>query len=208
MRTLGRWLLWGVLVAVLLGIAVLTVRQQIVRFHHPDLPRIVEVPAFDLVDPGGQRVRLEDFRGSPWVAALFSTRCTGDCPPTLDRLAALGKESSGDGRTRWVALTLDPEHDTPAVLRVFARQKLGPRALSRWSWLTGDGEALRLLLREGILVPKAPAPESAPEASVGVPARPHLVLVDRDGWVRGYYDARNEGEMVLLRRDLESLTPR
>lgn len=62
-------------------------------------------------------VRLADYRGEPVVLVFGYTRCPDVCPTTLARLARamrlLGRRAD---RVRVVMVTVDPEHDTPALL--------------------------------------------------------------------------------------------
>jgi cytochrome oxidase Cu insertion factor (SCO1/SenC/PrrC family) len=97
-------------------------------------------PAFFLIDHRGARVTAETLRGAPAVLTFIYTNCHATCPALLGRLRALEARHSGDAR--FVAVTLDPERDTPGVLAEYAaRWGLGPR----WHLLTGDPGAVRRL---------------------------------------------------------------
>jgi protein SCO1 len=97
-------------------------------------------PAFALVDHRGARVTAGDLRGAPAVLTFVYASCHDTCPALIGRLRAL--ESRQPGATRFLAVTLDPERDTPAALAAHAaRWGLGPR----WHLLTGDPAAVRRL---------------------------------------------------------------
>jgi protein SCO1/2 len=97
-------------------------------------------PAFFLIDHRGARVTAETLRGTPAVLTFIYASCHATCPALIGRLQALEARQPGDAR--FVAVTLDPERDTPAALAGHAaRWGLG----SRWHLLTGDPVAVRQL---------------------------------------------------------------
>ena len=101
----------------------------------------------ELVDQDGRKVRFyEDMlRGKTVVIDAFFTTCNGICPVMGKALQAVQK-SFGDhlGEDLFlISITLDPEHDTPAVLSEYAeRLKAGPG----WSFLTGPPEQVEHVL--------------------------------------------------------------
>ncbi len=76
---------------------------------------------FALTDPQGRRVALADFRGKLVLLYFGYATCPDVCPTDLaiigQALRDLG--ASGD-EVQPVFVTLDPERDTPAVLREYA----------------------------------------------------------------------------------------
>jgi protein SCO1/2 len=80
------------------------------------------VPDFALVDQTGRTVRLSQFRGTPVAVTFAYTRCpvATACPMTMTKFAkidaALVKKSYGE----LLSITVDPQNDTPEVLRDFA----------------------------------------------------------------------------------------
>lgn len=71
-------------------------------------------------DANGRMRSLEDFRGKV-VAVFFGyVQCPDVCPTTLAELAAVRKELGRDGeRLQGVFVTVDPERDTPEVLKAY-----------------------------------------------------------------------------------------
>ncbi len=75
---------------------------------------------FDLTDADGQRRRLTDFAGKVTVVFFGFTHCPDVCPTTLLELAAVKKALGADGeRVQGVFITVDPERDTPALLKAY-----------------------------------------------------------------------------------------
>jgi protein SCO1/2 len=101
-----------------------------------------EVPDFALVDQTGKTVRLSQFRGEPEAVTFAYTRCpiATACPMTMAKFAKINAGLTGKGSGRLLSITVDPENDTPAVLRDFA-SKIGADP-KRWKFLTGDPRAV------------------------------------------------------------------
>lgn len=101
-----------------------------------------------LIDQHGREVDLypDLIRGRSIVLHSFFARCEGSCPIMMTTLQALQKRL-GDrvGRdVMLVSITVDPTHDTPAVLADYARRvKAGPG----WYFLSGDPERVNAALR-------------------------------------------------------------
>ena len=75
---------------------------------------------FQLTDHTGQPRSLKDFQGK--VVALFFgyTQCPDVCPTTLAELAEVKKALGADGaKLQAVFVTVDPERDTPEVLKAY-----------------------------------------------------------------------------------------
>ena len=75
---------------------------------------------FQLTDHNGQPRSLKDFQGK--VVALFFgyTQCPDVCPTTLVELAEIKKALGAEGsKLQGVFVTVDPERDTPEVLKAY-----------------------------------------------------------------------------------------
>ena len=85
------------------------------------LPVLAEVPDFTFLDQEGRTTRAEDFRGAPWVADFIFTRCTSACPMLTAQMGNLERRLGADAeRVRLASFSVDPEHDTPEVLKRYA----------------------------------------------------------------------------------------
>ncbi len=101
-----------------------------------------------------------------------------------------------------VSVSVDPEHDTPAVLRDYA-EKLHAQP-QRWDFLTGSSPAIYDLSRNGFKLAIADG-----SGEMGTPVHStRLVLVDRQGEIRGYYDAPGSGCGNEITRGHESSSAR
>jgi protein SCO1/2 len=158
------------------------------------------IPPFQLTERSGRPVALADLRGSVWVATLFFSRCADTCPLQVARLAALGAGFREASPLRLVAITVDPAHDTPAVLAAYAR-RLGLDQ-DRVLLLTGDRAVIADLARRGFHL--AVGEVAGPDASGGllVAHSDRLALVDAAGRLQGTYPSRDPEAMERLHRDL------
>ncbi len=73
---------------------------------------------FKLVDQNGATVTDADIKGRPFLVFFGYTHCPDICPATLfevsEVMRALGKDAD---RTGALFITVDPERDTPAVMK-------------------------------------------------------------------------------------------
>jgi protein SCO1 len=108
-------------------------------------------PDFELRDQNGEPWRLSQARGSLVAVQFLYTRCPMPevCPRLAAAFARVQKRFAGRADLTLVSITLDPRHDTPAVL---ARYATYWRAQSGWRFLTGSAEDVRrVAARFGII---------------------------------------------------------
>lgn len=178
------------------------------------------VPEFTLTERSGQPVGLRDLRGLVWVADFMYTQCPDTCPLQSAELARLQAEFVGSADLRLVSITLDPEHDTPAVLGRYAR-RFG--AGDHWFFLTGSRRQTFCLATRGFHLPVSdprtppidcglalrlgPSPAWAHEGHepLRILHGPRLTVVDREGRIRAYRQATDPDDRSELRRDLRAL---
>src|SRR5947209_13617000 len=145
---------------------------------------------FCLTERGGATVTQDDLKGKVWVASFLFTRCTAGCPQVSTTLSGLQKDLRDYPDVRLVTFTVDPDHDSPSELREYAdHYGADPE---RWLFLTGkEGEIYRLL-REGFQVhaEQNRGPQRTPGNEVAHSTK--LVVVDRRGRVRGYFDGMSD----------------
>jgi protein SCO1/2 len=96
-------------------------------------------PGFDLIDTAGQPRTLASYRGHVVVLVFGFTFCPEACPTELFKLAQVMKRLGSDAdRVQVLMVTLDPERDSPEVLRRYVAA-FDPR----FGALTGTAEQLR-----------------------------------------------------------------
>jgi protein SCO1/2 len=107
------------------------------------LPVIGPAPPFALTSQDGRQVALADLRGKVVAVAFIYTGCPDICPMLTEKMVrvqdALG--AAFGAKVAFVSISLDPEHDTPAVLKDYA-QAWGAKP-GGWLFLTGSVDAVR-----------------------------------------------------------------
>lgn len=103
-------------------------------------------PPQGLVDQRGDAFRIEDLRGTPTILTFVAARCTDACPLIEAQIASAAHDARTRMRNvRFLTITLDPEHDTPAVMRSIAN-RFDARA-PRWLLLSGNPSLIHTLMR-------------------------------------------------------------
>jgi protein SCO1 len=111
--------------------------------HSQRLPIIRTAPDFTLTSQDGIRVSLRDFRGRVVAVTFIFASCTDTCPLLTDTMARVQDKlgSTFGSQIAFVSITVDPDRDTPDVLKQYA-QNFGAN-LEGWAFLTGDPGAIR-----------------------------------------------------------------
>jgi protein SCO1/2 len=108
------------------------------------------LPEFTLLDQEGRAVAVSRLRGKQVVLNFIFTRCpiATMCPAATERMAQLQKAAKEAGAKDFelVSISLDPEYDTPGILKEYAQVR--GLDTSNWSFLTGPDAAVRHLLAQ------------------------------------------------------------
>jgi protein SCO1/2 len=144
------------------------------------LPTIGPAPDFVLAAQDGRQVALHDLRGKVVAVAFIYISCTDVCPLLTEKMAqvrdelgpAFGKE------LEFVSITVDPERDTPEVLKGYAEAFGADRG--GWYFLTGKPAAIREVARRyGVAV--------SPREGGDIDHTLLTSLIDRHGTLRVQY---------------------
>lgn len=104
------------------------------------------LPQAELVDQNGSLVQLDrTFAGKTVVLSFVFTRCPDRtlCPAISGKYAAMQPQLD-PAKFALVEITLDPQYDSPAILRQYAA-RFGARP-DVWTFLTGKGSTVQRLL--------------------------------------------------------------
>jgi len=196
------WVAFAAL-ALALPMGALLFRQE----ARPELPVLAQLPQFSLVAEDGKPFGRDDLLGRVWIADFVFTSCADACPrlqakmkKLQDRLVPLEQ----GGNIGLLSISVDPERDTPQKLKQYgdifgARQGL-------WRSLTGEQKEVERTVVQGFHTAMAKIPREGADPHLEAFDIMHgerLVLVDRMGRIRGFYDA-DEPDKVL--RDARLLT--
>jgi protein SCO1/2 len=117
------------------------------KIRQQRLPNIAPAPGFALTSQDGTPVALTDLRGKVVAVTFIYTSCTDVCP-VLTALMAHVQDKLGPDfgkRIAFVSITVDPERDTPEVLKRYA-ETFGADH-NGWTFLTGDPAAIQEVIR-------------------------------------------------------------
>lgn len=139
----------GVFMAVLLLCHVAMTRGAAYAAE-PKYTRTVEhyqIPDVTLVNQEGEQVKLKHLLESEEVVLvdfIYAT-CTTICPVLSAGFVSLQRKLAAENKSpRLVSISIDPDHDTPVVMKEYLRRY---RAGPGWSFLTGSRADIELVLR-------------------------------------------------------------
>ena len=191
------WKATLILIPLLTAAGLFFLRQaQVARLSSHELPKTGIVPPFQLIDQNGGSYGSQQLLGKIWIADFVYSTCPGPCPMISSRMGELQKPLR-DTDVKLVSFSVDPQHDTPAVLRDYAA-KLNAQP-GRWHFLTGDKDTIYRLASEGFKLATLEGEAAGPIHST------RMVLVDRSGTIRGYYDATDADAVTRLLADTNHL---
>ncbi|MCI0465994.1 MAG: SCO family protein [Beijerinckiaceae bacterium] len=88
---------------------------------------------YTMVGSDGRAVSSSELSGRPYLVFFGYTHCPDFCPTTLLDISAVFKELGPDKKVAAILVTVDPERDTPDVLKAYL-ENFDPRIVG----LTGD----------------------------------------------------------------------
>jgi len=131
--------------AILMLVPIHDAPQQM--FEQQPLPKIGQAPEFSLISQDGGHVSLADFRGKVVAVTFIYTLCTNTCPVLTPMMSFVQDQLGADFGVKiaFVSITVDPERDTPEVLKEYA-QAFGAN-LAGWFFLTGPSDVIHDVTR-------------------------------------------------------------
>lgn len=140
------------------------------------------VPPFEFVDQNGDTITNEDYKGKVYVVEFFFSTCPSICPIMKKNLVEVQEEFANNENFGIASFSIDPNHDTPAVLKEYA-ERAGVEH-ENWHLLTGDREEIYGLANSGFSIY---AGEDS-EAEGGFAHSGYFALVDQEGYIRSRRD--------------------
>jgi len=183
---------------VTLGLLLWLRNVEVVALRQRTVSSYGTVPSFQLVNQNGQVFGSAQLAGKIWIADFIYTTCPGPCPMISGRMSELQKPLEKTD-VHLVSFSVDPEKDTPEVLRGYAEKLQAEPA--RWDFLTGPKSTIYKLSHDGFKLAVSDGTDAE-----GIPVHStRMVLVDRHGQIRGYYDAAEADAMTKLLADTNHL---
>lgn len=180
----------GTLTVIVFLLAIFTGNLKLSR---DPLPTISSAPEFTLINTNNTAYGSKNLAGKVYIVDFFFSRCQGPCPVLAQKMGALVRSFDGQPTVQFVSISVDPDYDTPTVLAQYAQSLNADQ--TRWHFLTGEKATITQLVTTGFKVG-------------GQPIMAHsvyMVVVDKMGMIRGYYDAMDEKSYRKLFVDISKL---
>ncbi|MFZ3181455.1 MAG: SCO family protein [Methylocystis silviterrae] len=159
------------------------------------LQRIQRMPDAQLLDAEGRAAQLSAYtRGAVTALAFFYAQCVdpAGCPLAWSTFETVARDANDDpllkSRLRLVFASLDPEHDTPRVMRLLQSSENEADRVP-WAFVTSRSlsDLSPLVAQMGQDI--AFETDRAGRRSGAINHMLKVFLVDPDGWVREIYSA-------------------
>jgi protein SCO1/2 len=157
-----------------------------------------QIPDFSFVNQDSQRVTRQTVAGKIYVADFFFTTCPTICPKMKSQMLRVYEKFKNNDQVVLLSHTIDPEHDSVAVLRDYA-ERLGVSS-SKWQFVTGAKDSIYTIAAQYMV--SAMEDEKEPGGFVHSGA---FILVDTNRHVRGIYDGTNPEQVDQLIKDIPLL---
>jgi protein SCO1/2 len=167
--------------------------------HEPStgqLPLLWEAPAFSYPDQDSRIVTEKTLRDHVWISDFIFTGCASICPMMTAKMSRL-QQTIANPNIHFVSFSVDPDHDTPQVLKAYA--KMWKADESRWHFLSTSWERLAATAA-GMKTFVRPPDKDEPIQHSSL-----FILTDASGQVRGVYDSNDSAALQRLIGDALTL---
>ena len=177
------------------------------RWNESDMDTVFQtIPDFTLTDENGQSFSAQTLKGKIYVTSFFFTRCGTICPKITTQLSRVQDAFHLDPEVQLLSISVDPKFDQPEKLATYAKRFDANRG--QWHFLTGEKKEIYPLALKGFHVPLADASEY--DAAIKNPDETfihseRLILVDKEGIIRGFYDGTDKKEVDRLLVEIKVL---
>jgi protein SCO1 len=155
------------------------------------------VGPFSFIDQKGNVLNDDSVKGKIRIVNFFFARCKGTCPKMNGNLVLVYDKYKQSPDIVFISHTVDPKNDTVAVLNEYARRM--DITYRNWFFVTGSYNDIAEIQNQ-YLLPKADG-----SATDQIAHSQHLILVDKEGRIRGAYDGLVMNEILKLREDVKLL---
>jgi protein SCO1 len=161
------------------------------------------IPPFSLIDQEGKPATYTLVKGKIHVADFFFTRCGTICPKIQTNLTRVQEIFKDNPDVLFLSYSVDPENDKPEQLRAYAeRYQAIP---GKWYFLTGDKAQIYNLAQRGYFLPVVDHGVSYGKPDETFIHSEKLVLVDKQGIIRGFYDGTDKEDVDRLIAEIRVL---
>lgn len=165
-----------------------------------ELDRFHRIPAFEFLNQDGEPVSSDSYKDTIYVATFFFATCPGICSPINERLMAVQEEIMDMDDVRMLSHSITPEIDTVEVLSTYASKRGIDSAT--WDLVTGDRDKLYSLAKAGYFASEDMGED---EAEGDFKHTENIMLVDRNGMIRGIYNGLSRNAILNVIADIQLL---
>lgn len=158
-----------------------------------------QIEDFIFTNQDSMEVSNSTFKNKIYVADFFFTTCPTICPIMKTQMLRVYEHFENDDGILFLSHTIDPDHDTVALLHDFA-ERLGVSS-KKWHFVTGPKEYIYEIGQNSYMV-TAMEDENEPGGYLHSGA---FILVDPDRHIRGLYDGTKEDQVDRLISDIPKL---
>ncbi len=159
-----------------------------------------KIPFFSYLNQDSVRITSKDLKGKVWIANFFFTSCPSICPPMMSQMRRLNVLTNDvEKEVQFISFSIDPNNDKPYVLKKYIKNN--GISTKNWVLLTGNEKKTHKLGVDHFMVH---AKKDA-MASGGFAHSDGMVLVDKEGYVRGIYLGTQTPQVDQLNIDLRKL---
>lgn len=197
---------------VILVFGIYAIPKIIARFSEKELLKFEKVPEFEFTSQDNELVSNANFNNKVYVVEFFFTSCPTICPRMNENMVKIQNEFYGNPDFGIASVSIDPERDSPEVLKAYAKDK--GATLKNWFFLTGDKEDVYSFSNDGF---KLYAGENK-DVEGGFEHSGLFALIDKDGYIRSrtvvngeienpikFYNGLDDKEIQWLKEDIHLL---
>ncbi|HVJ63861.1 MAG TPA: SCO family protein [Bdellovibrionota bacterium] len=160
-----------------------------------DVPPVLgQMNDFELTSQEGRKITRKDFHGSVLVVNFIFSKCPDVCPLLNKQMSEIQARLKGTAKAiQLVSISVDPQNDTPDVLRKYSAQfNADPRL---WTFLSGPlDKILKVVVddfKQALDGQKLTTLEDRMDGMMEITHSEKFVLVDQSGQIRAYMTANS-----------------
>ncbi len=157
------------------------------------------IPSFTFTSQAAKPFGLSNLKGKVFVADFFFTRCPSICIEMTSELLRVQEFFKNEPQVALVSFSVDPTYDSPEVLAEYAEKYNA--STDNWTFLTGEAKNIYELARCGFFIVAKPNQEIENDFIHS----DKLVLVDKEGRIRGYYSGTDREDVDRLITEIQIL---
>jgi protein SCO1/2 len=170
------------------------------------------VPEFEFENQNGEMISNQNYDNKVYVVEFFFTSCPTICPRMNENMVKIQNEFYGNPSFGIASISIDPERDSPQVLKEYAERK--GATLKNWHFLTGDKEEIYSFSNDGFRLYAG----VNKDVQGGFEHSGLFALIDKEGYIRSrtvingenenpikFYNGLDDKEIQWLKEDIKIL---